>query len=361
MAKPLERVRVGFIGAGRISDLHALEYAANPHAEIVAVCDPDTDLAARRAAAWGFPNARIHADHRALLDQADIDAVDILVPHHLHHPIALDAIAANKHVSLQKPMTHTIREADELITAAKRQGTVFRVFENFIFYPPVMKARALVDAGAIGTPVTIRIKSNFGRGKGAWTVPKSAQAWRLDPTKNGGGPCVFDDGHHKFALGWHFMGPAEQVHAWIGSTTAADGYVYDAPAIVSWKFANGAMGSLEVAYSPELEVMTRHYPQDDRVEITGTRGVICINRGHGRIADQPPVLLYRDGGVEGFSDMDTGWEASFIESTRHFIAALRAGEPPRLSGEEGREVLRFTLAATKSAALGRAVRVDEVT
>jgi len=360
MAKPLDRVRTGFIGAGRISDLHALEYAANPHAAIVAVCDLDTDQAARRAAAWGFPKARIYADHRALLDDAEVDAVDILLPHHLHHPVALDAIRAGKHVSLQKPMTHTVAQADELIAAAQRQGTVFRVFENFVFYPPVMKAKALVDEGAIGAPVTIRIKSNFGRGKGAWTVPKSAQAWRLEPAKNGGGPCVFDDGHHKFALGWHFMGPAEQVHAWIGSTTAADGYVYDCPAIVSWKFANGGLGSLEVAYSPGLEVITHHYPQDDRIEITGTKGVICINRGHGRIADQPAVLLYRNGGVEGFSDMETGWDASFVEATRHFIAALRAGTAPRLSGEDGREVLRFTLAALRSAEKGRAVRVDEV-
>ena len=225
-----------------------------------------------------------------------------------------------------------------------------------------MKARALIDDGAIGEPLTIRLKSNFGRGETAWIVPASADAWRQDRAKNGGGPVVFDDGHHKFALGWHFMGPAEEVHAWIAETPRREGGVVDAPALISWKFPGGRFGNLEAVYSPDLDIVTRHYAQDDRVEITGTAGVITINRGHGRIAEEPPVMLYAGGRSEGFSfpDAELGWEASFIHATRHFIAALRAGSAPRLTGAEGREILRFTLAAQRSAELGRAVRVDEV-
>ncbi len=64
MRKSLDRVRVGFIGAGRISDLHALEYQANPDAEIVAIADVDTEQASARARAWGCPDARIHSDYR---------------------------------------------------------------------------------------------------------------------------------------------------------------------------------------------------------------------------------------------------------------------------------------------------------
>lgn len=362
MARTLDRVRVGFIGAGRISDLHALEYQANPHAEIVAIADVNTEQAAGRGRAWGFPEAKIHADYRALLDDPDVDAVDILLPHHLHCEAALAAMDAGKHVSLQKPMTTTLADADRLVARAAESAGVFRVFENFIFYPPVMKARELIAAGAIGEPITIRVKSNFGRGKTAWVVPDSADAWRQDKAKNGGGPVVFDDGHHKFALGWHFMGPAEEVHAWIGETARPGGGVVDAPAMISWKFPGGRFGNLEAVYSPDLEIVTRHYAQDDRVEITGTAGVITINRGHGRIAEEPPVVLYADGKVQGFSfpDSEVGWEASFIHSTRHFIESLRTGAAPRLTGADGREILRFTLAAQRSAELGRAVRVDEV-
>ena len=158
------------------------------------------------------------------------------------------------------------------------------------------------------------------------------------------------------------MGQAEEVHAWIGETTDVSGSRIDAPGMISWKFPGQRYGVLEIAYSPGLEIATEQYAQDDRVEITGSRGVIFINRGHGRITDGPATILCANGKTEGFnfSDADLGWPASFVHSVRHFIAALRSGEAPRLTGEQGREVLRFTLAGQLSAALGRAVRLDEV-
>ena len=89
-----------------------------------------------------------------------------------------------------------------------------------------------------------------------WAIPGSAQAWRLDPERCGGGPIVFDDGHHKFALAWHFMGMAEQVHAWIDRTEIAPDQVVDSPAFVTWKFPGGRYGNLEAVYSRELEIDT---------------------------------------------------------------------------------------------------------
>ena len=73
--------------------------------------------------------------------------------------------------------------------------------------------------------------------------------------------------------------------------------------------------------------------------------------------DVPPVVLYRDRQTFGFSDMPTGWEESFIHSTRHFIEALSKGESPRLTGEQGREILRFALAVQESARSGASVRL----
>ena len=350
----MAKIGVGFIGTGRISDLHALEYRANDAAAIVALCDADAGLAEQRAAAWGLDGAAIYADYTELLADPAVDLVEILLPHHLHADAALAAFAAGKAVSLQKPMTHTLDQADALVAAARDAGVFFKVFENFVFYPPVVKAKQLVDAGAIGEVQTIRLKSHFS-GTGGWPIPAGAIAWRQDPAQNGGGPMVFDDGHHKFAIAWHFFGQAEQVFAWIGSTTAANGDVFDGPSIITARFPGGRLASLEMVFSQHLHVETDHYAQDDQVEITGSRGVIWITRGHGRLSQRAPVILYRDGATREYHDIPAGWQWSFINGTKDTIAALRDNRPPVLTGRQGREVLAMTLAAQQAGRTGAPV------
>ena len=351
-------LRVGFIGTGRISDLHAMEYLQNPAARITALCDRDVVLAERRAAGWGLKEVQVFDDPDDLLASNDIDLVDILLPHHLHLPVALKAIGAGKIVSLQKPMCTSADDADQLVEAVSTSGLPFRVFENFVFYPPVLKARELVDEGAIGTPLSIRIKSNSGFSRTAWEVPAGATRWRQNRAESGGGPLVFDDGHHKFALAWHFMGNPAEVHAFLGSTQTSDGQVLDAPSIVSFRFPDNRIGCLEVVYSPAMEIDTRHYAQDDRVEITGTEGVLWINGGHGRLGDTPPLVLYRDHAITPYTDLATGWEQSFILATRHFVECLAEGRQAVLSVRDARQVLRFALAAEESGRRGSAVEVQ---
>ena len=224
----MDTVRVGFIGTGRISDLHSIEYRNNPGAEIVALCDRDPALAQARARAWGLDDPFITDDFRELVRLDTVDLVEVLLPHHLHLEATLAGLEAGKAVSVQKPMCTSVADADRMIDAARQVPGPLRVFENFVFYPPVVKAKSLIDEGAIGEPLTIRIKSNPGRSDTAWDIPAPTQAWRQDIERIGGGPLVFDDGHHKFALAWYFMGRAEEVHAWISHTTAPDGFVFDA-------------------------------------------------------------------------------------------------------------------------------------
>lgn len=96
----MDQLRVGFIGAGRISDLHALEYMTNDGAQIVAVCDLDPDIAREQGAKWSVPEDRIFSDNADLLAIDDVDLVEILLPHHLRHRATLDAAAAGNHISL---------------------------------------------------------------------------------------------------------------------------------------------------------------------------------------------------------------------------------------------------------------------
>lgn len=349
---------VGLIGTGRISDLHAIEYLQNPGARIVALCDRNTMQAQQKAAAWGLSGVAIDDDIDAFLARPEIDLVEILLPHHLHLSVALKAMAAGKIVSLQKPMCLDLAEADTLVAAAEAHDRPVKIFENFIFYPPVLKARELIDAGAIGTPLSIRIKSNPARSKTAWEVPAAANAWRQEKGHAGGGPLVFDDGHHKFALAWHFMGNPTEVHAFIGDCEGPGGIRFDAQSMVSFRFPGNRVGNLEIVYSPDMELMTQHYAQDDRVEITGTAGVIFINGGHGRLGATPPVTLYRDGALTSF-DVPSGWEQSFVLSTRHYINALQTGAAPVLTAREGRQILRFALAAEQSAREGRTIHLSD--
>jgi len=352
-------IRVGIVGTGRISDLHAIEYLNNPAAQITALCDRDASIAQGRAQAWGCTDAAIETDLDALLARDDVDLVELLLPHHLHLEAALKAMDAGKIVSLQKPMCMNMDEANQLVEASEAYSRPFKIFENFIFHPPVMKAKALIEDGAIGTPLSIRLKSNPGTSKTAWEVPGAADAWRQSIEAAGGGPLVFDDGHHKFALAWHFMGNPEEVHSFIHQTERPTGGFFDAPSIVSFRFPGQRIGNLEVVYSPDLEIASQYYAQDDRVEITGTSGILWINCGHGQIGDPAPLVLYRDGDVTEYRDIAKGWEQSFVQSTRHFLNVLQHGGDPQLAAREGRDVLRFALAAEQSAREGRAIEIVE--
>ena len=143
-------LRVGIVGCGRIAGLQALGYLDHPRARISAVCDPDVQRAERAAEAFGRgAPVRIHAELEKLLLDPEVDALEILTPHHLHADHAVAALEAGKHVSLQKPPARTLAELDRIAAAARRSGRTLRVFENFMFYPPHQRAKQLVDSGAI--------------------------------------------------------------------------------------------------------------------------------------------------------------------------------------------------------------------
>ena len=84
------------------------------------------------------------------------DAVDIMVPHHLHEPVATEAFAAGLHVLLEKPMAPTLDACDRILAAAAAAGTVFMVAENAQYWPEIVLARELIEAGRIGDVITAR-------------------------------------------------------------------------------------------------------------------------------------------------------------------------------------------------------------
>ena len=118
-------------------------------------------LAAEAAKRWGVPGRSTDIDE--LLGDDDIDAVEILTPTHLHYAHIKAALAAGKHVSVQKPITNTVDEALELGTLADEAGLTLRVSECFVHYPPLEMAKKLISEGAIGRPIGVRIRTVVGQ------------------------------------------------------------------------------------------------------------------------------------------------------------------------------------------------------
>jgi predicted dehydrogenase len=354
-------LRVGFIGCGRIADLQALGYLDHPRARIVAVCDPDESLARRRAREWGAE--RVYADYRELLDDRDVDAVEILTPHHLHAEHAIAALDAGKHVSLQKPPARTLAELDAIAEAARRSSKTLRVFENFSHYPPHVRAKELIDEGAIGTPLSIRLATAAGRPDAGWRIEPSSLAWRVDRQACGGGPTTFDHGYHCFHMA-RVLIPAEieRVHAFIHWTSFGDGRWYDGPALVSWQYAGepARYGSWEVIASIDMLVRSKYYVSDDRMEIRGSAGVVWVTRCTGKLLEEPSLVLYREGETRAFHALETDWAESFRRGARDFVDGVLNGRAVASSIDDARKTLAVAIAAQRSAAEAREVAIAEL-
>ncbi|MCZ7585567.1 MAG: Gfo/Idh/MocA family oxidoreductase [Deltaproteobacteria bacterium] len=349
-----DKVRVGLVGCGRIADLHAAAYRDEPNAEIVAVCDASTAVLEQRAEEWGV--ARTYERLDDLLGDPEVDLIEVLTPHHLHREMVVAAAKAGKHVSVQKPMALDPAECDEMITAALYAGVQLRVYENFVFYPPFAMARRVIEEGEIGEILSVRMK--LGAMSGGWKVPLSTWLWRLDEGRAGPGPNLFDDGYHKFSMAVDLLGEAASVRATVDRTLG----VIDSPAVVSMSFkSNQALAYFETSFSPNARIRSDYYGADERMEITGTRGMVLLNRCTGRLLDEPPLMLVRDGRCVAFENLRDDWQASFTDATHHFINALKDFRPPKLSGQTGKHLVQVALAAYRSADEARPVAPGEIT
>ena len=361
----MKQIGVGIVGCGRIAGLHQMGYHGREDAYIVAVCDSKARRARKTAKAWGVD--KIYTDYTRLLADPEIDLVELLVPHNLHASMTVQACQAGKHVSVQKPMALNIVEADRMITAANQAGVMLRIYENFVFYPPHVRAKEMIEAGEIGEPQMIRMHVGTGTSKTEWKVPLDAWLWRFRDEKDSGGVLVFDHGYHLFSLAYYLMGPVERVCAWIDRSpvdqiTPRRLAEVDAPATIMFQFkAPRRYGVLDFVHTPEMLMDSIYYSDDDRVEVIGDKGIIFINRCTASTVDLPPLMLFRDGETRAIPVDRVEWHDSFIDCTHHMLEALKDGSAPVLDGPTGKAVLLFTMAAHISARDGREVRPDDVT
>jgi predicted dehydrogenase len=349
---PYDRpVRAAFIGLGRIYDLNVGGYLDNPDVEVVALVDPSEERRVQRQADWpGVPAFASAAELAA--SGIDIDAAEVLLPVQLHADGVTEMLGFGWHLNVQKPMGNDLAEARRMLDAAKANDRILRVMENYLFYEPLRRLKATASSGEIGEVCGYHMKMT-GTGLGGWEVPISSFIWQLEQLQRGRGILVFDDGWHKFSTARWLFGPVREVRAWIGHTEVGPGVDIDAPATIVWEHENGVRGVWDITLAMEMYLRSDYYTNDERWEITGTKGYARVNRCTGRGIQQPSLEVYADGVMRGYHALDDDWASSFRDSGRHWLRWLHTGDGPlSWSGEEAADVLRFALAAYASSASG---------
>lgn len=194
------RVRVGIVGAGFVARLHAEAYrqVRGVDVDLAWVAAARPERARTFAAEWGVGRAAPDVD--AILADPGVDLVDLCVPNHLHAPLAVRAARAGKHVAVEKPLTgffgdaatsrtQMLREAlalaDDVVGACARAGVRLCYAENWVYAPPVQKARRLLAAA--GGPI-LRL---VGEESHSGTHARANKRW-----ETGGGGSLLGKGCH---------------------------------------------------------------------------------------------------------------------------------------------------------------------
>jgi len=185
----MSSVRVGFIGTGGIAGWHARQLLELPEARIAALADTSEKNRQNFAEKFGLQEAAQFSDYQDMLERAELDAVVICSPHTLHYRQACDVLNHGLHVLIEKPMTCSSAEAEQLIRVAEQAGKVLQVSYQRHFQPEFLYIRDAIASGAIGklTSVTASLYQEWRQG-----TPGS---WRQDPKLSGGG-FLMDSGSH---------------------------------------------------------------------------------------------------------------------------------------------------------------------
>ncbi len=315
----MAEVGIGIVGLGEIGQVHLRGFQGAPGiARVRAVTDVDAGLRSATARACGAADC---ATLEELLAAEGVQAVSVCVPHNLHREIALAAIAAGKHVLLEKPMAVTSGECDEIIDAAARAGVRVGVSHNQLFYPPHVRACQLLGSGALGRPLLLRMRLGIGGKFGGW---------RADPAATGGG-LLLDAGVHRFYMARALFGDVSELAAMADAPRPRGEDV----AVVLMRFASGALGAIEANYH------CPHGAFDDAIEVCATDGMLYIA---GCEADfegfrTGPALRRYDGAWHEEHVAPGSWEESVYASVQAFASALVRGEEPPVDGRDGRAVV----------------------
>ena len=317
----MRTVNLGVIGVGAMGYNHARVYYKLEEANLVAVSDVSErtlNKVAKKYDAKGF------TDYEDLLKDSEIEVVSVCVPTTFHHDVVMEAIKHGKHVLVEKPIAFTLKEAEDMIAAAKEAGVILATGHVERFNPAVQKAKELIDNDVIGDIV-------------------SASAKRVGPFP----PRIKDVGvtidlaiHDLDVMNYLFDEDVIQVYGTMNSILEKCEFEDHAEIMINFK--NESTGILEVNW---LTPYKRR-----QIEITGTDGIISVD--------------YIEQSIDVYGkfaqDIDIKHEEPLKEELRSFLNAVVNGTEPEITGEDGLKALKMVIAATKSSREHKPISFDEI-
>jgi predicted dehydrogenase len=326
-----EKLRVGFAGAGAISQYHLTGWSQMPGARIVAICDVDETKARAKAQAFGIP--AVYTDFNEMIMRENLDAVDLATPVGTHAPLTRAAADAGLHVCCQKPLTPTVKEADDLISYVGERVR-FMVHENYRFRPHYLLVKRWLDEGRIGAITHARMAVRSAGMIEVGGVPPfllNRQPYLKDFRRL----LIFEVLIHHLDVMRTLLGPLEVISA---RTTRVNRELAgeDAAAILL-QGANGLTAVLDGNISaPGYGPMPA-----DRFEIMGTRGTLLFDRDRLALvgSDAPPVVF----------DLAASYQACFSHEVRDFVEGIRDRRPFATDRLDNLETLRLMEACYRAA------------
>jgi predicted dehydrogenase len=316
-----EPLRVAFLGCGFITQVHSRNLKALRGDVVSSYASRDRAKAEAFRARYG--GVRSYGDYDAAIGDARVDAVVVAVPPRFHLDLTLKALAAGKHVLVEKPAFLRLADYRAVVEAAGRANRVVLVGENDHYKPLAVRLRALVADEAIGEMVFAQFTTIARR-------LKRADDWRNDETM-AGGDAFFEEGIHWLHLAAS-LGPRivpESIHAYRPPASREGPDRRAKSMMVAFQYDNHAAGSLY--YSREIPSLFRGLRVSKLYGRTGvisfeSNGTFVAVRG----ARMPRIF------VPGFRDM-RGYQAMY----RDFAGAIEGGRAPQMSVERAADDQRL--------------------
>jgi UDP-N-acetylglucosamine 3-dehydrogenase len=311
MASTAAPLRIAFLGCGFITRVHSRHLQS---LGTLFVCSyASRDRAKADAFRRQYRGAGSYGDYRAAIDDPSVDGVVIAVPPRFHLELTLLALAAGKHVLVEKPAYPSIDDYGAALEARNRADRVVLVGENDHYKPLAVRLRRLVADGVVGEMVFAHFATIARR-------LKTAEDWRNDEAM-AGGDAFFEEGIHWLHLAASLGPSITAIHGYCPAVSRAGPDRRCKSMMVAFRYDNGAVGSLY--YSREIPSLLQGLRLS---KLFGRRGVITFE-SNGlfvlvRGAGWPRVVL------PGFRDI-RGYQAMY----RDFHRAIRDGGAPEMSLE----------------------------